>query len=40
MKEKESDIRIYADPLFINNTLRNLDNMDKDRIKEGTQKES
>lgn len=40
MKEKESDIAIYADLLFINNTLRNLDNMDKDRIKEGTQKES
>lgn len=40
MKEKESDIAIYADLLFINNTLRNLDNMNKDRIKEGTLKES
>lgn len=40
MKEKESDIAIYADLLFINNTLQNLDNMNSNRIQEGKSKES
>ena len=40
MKEKESDIAIYADLLFINNTLQNLDNMNNHRIQEGKIKES
>ena len=34
LKAKESDIAIYADLLYINDTLANLDNIDKNRIKE------
>ena len=34
MKEDVSDIAIYADINYINNTLQSLDNMDKERIKE------
>ena len=40
MKDKESDIAIYADLLYINDMLQNLDNMNKNRIQEGKQKES
>ena len=40
MREKESDIAIYADLLYINNMLQNLDNMNNNRIQEGKPKES
>lgn len=40
MKEKDSDIAIYADLAFINNILLYLDGAENNRIKEGKPKES